>query len=54
MKACGITVVESPASIGITMKNLLEGKGEKAKGPKSEPVKAAVKKPAAKKVAKKK
>ncbi|RPI68777.1 MAG: succinate--CoA ligase subunit alpha [Ignavibacteriae bacterium] len=59
MKACGITVVESPASIGITMKNLLEGKGAAVKGAavkgeKGASVKAAVKKPAAKKVAKKK
>jgi hypothetical protein len=28
MRACGITVVESPATIGITMKNLLASKGK--------------------------
>jgi hypothetical protein len=26
--SCGITVVESPATIGITMKNLLASKGK--------------------------
>lgn len=50
MKACGITVVESPATIGVTMKNLLEGgKGASVKGEKGASVKAASKKPAAKK-----
>ncbi len=49
MKACGITVVESPATIGVTMKNLLEGKGASVKGEKGASVKAASKKTAAKK-----
>ncbi|MGA0045978.1 MAG: succinate--CoA ligase subunit alpha, partial [Candidatus Kapaibacteriota bacterium] len=40
MKECGITVVESPATIGVTMKQLLESKGSS--------------KPAAKKAASKK
>ena len=40
MKQCGITVVESPATIGVTMKQLLESKGSS--------------KPAAKKAASKK
>lgn len=56
MKACGITVVESPATIGITMKNVLGGKTtKKASKAKSAPTKAAKKSPAkkAKKAAKK-
>ncbi len=52
MKACGITVVESPATIGITMKNLLSG-GNGAAAKKSA-AKPAAKKAAAKKSAKKK
>jgi len=52
MKACGITVVESPATIGITMKNLLSGgNGAAAKKTAAKP---AAKKAAAKKSAKKK
>ena len=61
MKACGITVVESPATIGITMKNVIEGKktGSKTtkKAAKKAPAKKAAKKPVkktAKKAAKKK
>lgn len=50
MRACGITVVESPASIGITMKAVLSGKG---KTPAAKPS-APSKKPAAKKAAAKK
>ena len=49
MKACGITVVESPATIGITMKNLLEGSNGSAK----KTTKKAAKKTTAKKAAKK-
>lgn len=33
MRACGIHVVESPATIGITMKNVLEGNGKAAAKP---------------------
>jgi hypothetical protein len=29
MRACGITVVESPATIGVTMKNLLDSTAAK-------------------------
>jgi hypothetical protein len=34
MKACGIHVVESPASIGITMKNVLDAHKPAAKAKK--------------------
>lgn len=52
MRACGITVVESPATIGITMKNVLSGKAtaaKPAKSPAKTPAKAAAKKAPAKK-----
>jgi succinyl-CoA synthetase alpha subunit len=50
MRACGITVVDSPAAIGTTMKAVLSGKG-KAPQPKAS---APTKKPASKKAASKK
>jgi len=50
MKACGITVVESPATIGTTMKSLLEGGNGSAK---KTTTKKAAKKTTAKKPAKK-
>lgn len=49
LRACGITVVESPAAIGITMKNVLSGMAPKAKPTAKPAAKAA--KPAAKKAA---
>ncbi|HLP27249.1 MAG TPA: succinate--CoA ligase subunit alpha [Candidatus Didemnitutus sp.] len=52
MRACGITVVESPATIGITMKNVLSGNAtaaKPAKTPAKAPAKAAAKKTAPKK-----
>lgn len=48
MKECGITVVESPATIGITMKKLLESKGTS----KTTTTKAAATKTAAKQATK--
>ena len=50
MKACGITVVESPATIGTTMRSLLEGGNGSAK---KTTTKKAAKKTTAKKPAKK-
>lgn len=51
MRECGITVVDSPASIGITMKKVIAG--HSAKPAKSAPAKKTTKTPAKKAVAKK-
>ena len=53
MKACGITVVESPATIGTTMKNLLDGSNGSARKTTKKAAKKTTKKAAKKTTTKK-